>query len=77
MKNIKQLSVFPFFPILFFYVKKQAVILLIALCFVFNPSFSQENEKCSCLEEFHFLQNYIETNHAAFGDNVNDTNREK
>lgn len=77
MKNTSRKTVFPYCHIIFFHGKKHAVILMIALCFVFNPSFSQKPEKCSCLEEFHFLQNYIETNHAAFGDNVNDANRDK
>lgn len=77
MKNQRQEGILPFSPKIFFQVNRQSVILLIALCFVINRSFSQESEKCSCMAEFHFLQNYIETNHAAFGDNVNDASRDK
>jgi hypothetical protein len=50
--------------------------IFISLCFFFNPIYAQKTEPCICLEEFHFLQNYIGTNHAAFGDNVNDANRD-
>ncbi|MDO8968679.1 S41 family peptidase [Algoriphagus sp.] len=55
--------------------KKQWILSMLFFCIFSNSSFSQGLEKCACLSEFQFLQGYIETNFAAFNDNVNEANR--
>ncbi|WP_304517152.1 S41 family peptidase [Cecembia rubra] len=58
---------------------KTKVLLLFKLLIFNNLSFSfpliSSNGVCPCLEEFEFLKGYVERNHPAFGDNVNETNR--
>lgn len=41
----------------------------------FSATFTSQDKACSCTDEFKFLKGYVERNHPAFGDNVNETNR--
>ncbi|MFD2200825.1 S41 family peptidase [Shivajiella indica] len=47
------------------------------LCGIISNSVFAEVETCNCLDEFEFLKSYIERNHAAYRDNVNDKNLEE
>lgn len=49
-------------------------LMLILNGMTFSAPVTSQNEPCSCSEEFEFLKDYVEKNHPAFGDNVNESN---